>query len=92
MDPLTAKIISLLTLGFGSFVMGLVPAALSRYNLRRNVVLQTVLLCFGAGVLLATSLVHILAEVSDSEGYFSFANHSFLLFDWFRFVKTWKAI
>jgi solute carrier family 39 (zinc transporter), member 1/2/3 len=58
-----AKIVALLALGFGSLLMGLLPAALSRYNLRSNQVLQTVLLCFGAGILLATSLVHMLPEV-----------------------------
>ena len=58
-----AKIVTMLALGFGSLLMGLLPAALSRYNLRSNQILQTVLLCFGAGILLATSLVHILPEV-----------------------------
>ena len=58
-----AKVVTMLALGFGSLLMGLLPAALSRYNLRSNQILQTVLLCFGAGILLATSLVHILPEV-----------------------------
>lgn len=64
MNPDFAKVVAILALGFGSLLMGLLPAALSRYNLRRNQVLQTVLLCFGAGILLATSLVHMLPEVS----------------------------
>lgn len=61
-----AKILALLTLGLGSLVMGMLPAALTGYNLRRTAFLQTVLLCFGAGVLLATSLVHMLPEVRQS--------------------------
>lgn len=58
-----AKIVAVLALGFGSLISGLLPAALSQYNLRRNAILQTILLCFGAGILLATSIVHMLAEV-----------------------------
>jgi solute carrier family 39 (zinc transporter), member 1/2/3 len=58
-----AKTIVMLALGFGSLFMGLLPAVLSRYNLRRNQLLQTILLCFGAGILLATALVHMLPEV-----------------------------
>lgn len=64
MNPDVAKVVTILALGLGSLIAGLLPAALSQYNLRRNLVLQTVLLCFGAGVLLATSLVHMLPEVS----------------------------
>jgi solute carrier family 39 (zinc transporter), member 1/2/3 len=59
----TAKIITIITLGIGSFLCGLLPIPLSRYNLRQNAILQTILLCFGAGILLATSIVHMLAEV-----------------------------
>lgn len=58
-----AKVVTIITLGFGSMLMGLLPAALSRYNLRHNQLFQTILLCFGAGILLATSIVHILPEV-----------------------------
>lgn len=61
-----AKVVVILALGFGSLITGMLPAALSRYNLRQNLVLQTVLLCFGAGILFATSLVHMLPEVSLS--------------------------
>jgi solute carrier family 39 (zinc transporter), member 1/2/3 len=63
MNTDTAKIIAILTLGLGSLISGLLPAALTRYNLHRNGILQTILLCFGAGILLATSIVHMLAEV-----------------------------
>ena len=83
MNTEVAKIVALLTLGFGSFLMGLLPAALSRYNLRRNLVLQTVLLCFGAGILLATSLVHILPEVINFEIYLS--SQFQVLFNYFSY-------
>lgn len=77
MNTEVAKVVALLALGFGSLLLGLIPAALSRYNLQRNLILQTVLLCFGAGILLATSLVHILPEVSDFERFY-FISNSFL--------------
>lgn len=64
MNPDVAKVVAVLALGFGSLLVGLLPAALTRYNLRRNQLFQTVLLCFGAGILLATSVVHMLPEVS----------------------------
>lgn len=64
MGPDFAKFVAILVLGLGSLLMGMLPAALKTYNFRQNQVLQTVLLCFGAGILLATSLVHMLPEVS----------------------------
>lgn len=63
MDVNLAKIIVVFVLGFGSMFSGLIPAVLTRYNLRRNPILQTILLCFGAGILLATSIIHMLPEV-----------------------------
>ena len=63
MTPEWAKIITMITLGSGSMIVGLIPAAFTQYNLRRNPILLTFLLCFGAGVLMATSLVHMLPEV-----------------------------
>jgi len=65
MGPDLAKIVVIVTLGLGSLMSGLLPAALSQYHQRRNSILQTILLCFGAGILLATSLVHMLPEVSN---------------------------
>lgn len=58
-----AKIIVMISLGFGSMFVGLLPAALPKRNLRNNPLLLTILLCFGAGVLMATALVHMLPEV-----------------------------
>jgi len=59
-----AKVIVMLALGVGSMVFGLLPAAFTSYNLRRNPLFFSVLLCFGAGVLMATAIVHMLPEVS----------------------------
>jgi solute carrier family 39 (zinc transporter), member 1/2/3 len=64
MSPEYAKILTMVSLGIGSFGFGLLPAAFKNYNLRRNPLFLTFLLCFGAGILMATSLVHILPEVS----------------------------
>jgi zinc transporter 1/2/3 len=50
-------------------LVGLLPAAFTRYNLRKNPLLFTFLLCFGAGILMATSLVHMLPEVSEDLGH-----------------------
>lgn len=58
-----AKVVSLLFLGVGSFIVGLLPAGISRRNLRSHPIILTGLLCFGAGVLMATALVHMLPEV-----------------------------
>lgn len=64
MGPDFAKFVAILVLGLGSLLMGMLPAAINTHGLRRHQVVQTVLLCFGAGILLATSLVHMLPEVS----------------------------
>jgi ABC-type uncharacterized transport system permease subunit len=65
MDASSAKIVSIVSLGLGSLVAGLLPAAFTKSKLRRNSIVQTILLCFGAGILLSTALVHILPEVND---------------------------
>lgn len=67
MDEEWAKVVALSALGFGTMLIGLAPAGFSRYTLRQNPLLYTVLLCFGAGVLMATALVHMLPEVSESQ-------------------------
>ncbi|CRK97788.1 CLUMA_CG011167, isoform A [Clunio marinus] len=68
MNPDVAKVVTAIALGFGALIIGLLPAAISQYNFRRSLLLQTILLCFGAGILLATSLVHILPEVREDLG------------------------
>ncbi|XP_055698723.1 zinc transporter ZIP3 isoform X2 [Phlebotomus papatasi] len=59
------KILAMFVLGAGSFFIGMLPAWLSRRQQRNHPLLISVLLCFGAGVLLATSLVHMLPEVRE---------------------------
>lgn len=61
-----AKILAILLLGGGSFFVGMLPGYLNRRFQERHQLTITFLLCFGAGVLLATSLVHILSEVQES--------------------------
>lgn len=64
-SPNHAKIIAMLALGAGSIIFGLLPAILRVSERRRKPLLISNLLCFGAGVLLATSLVHMLPEVRE---------------------------
>uniref|UniRef100_T1H0I6 Zinc/iron permease n=1 Tax=Megaselia scalaris TaxID=36166 RepID=T1H0I6_MEGSC len=56
-----AKVLALSVLGLGSLIFGLLPSCtrIGRYPL-----VTSVLLCFGAGVLLATSLVHMLPDTT----------------------------
>lgn len=58
-----AKLLSILALGVGSFVAGILPLFIAQRNRVRFPALISFLLCFGAGVLLATALVHMLPEV-----------------------------
>lgn len=58
------KFLAMIFLGIGSFISGLLPIAISQESRRRFPLLISVLLCFGAGVLLATALVHMLPDVS----------------------------
>ena len=59
------KILATLLLGGGSFLSGMLPACISSRNQRRFPLTISVMLCFGAGVLLATAMVHILPEVIE---------------------------
>ncbi|XP_062554165.1 zinc transporter ZIP3-like [Armigeres subalbatus] len=58
-----AKLLAILALGLGSFISGILPLFCSQRNRERFPALISFLLCFGAGVLLATALVHMLPEV-----------------------------
>lgn len=60
-----AKLLAILALGVGSFVSGILPLFIAERNRARFPALISFLLCFGAGVLLATALVHMLPEVRD---------------------------
>lgn len=57
------KILAMAVLGVGSFIAGLLPALISERNRRRFPLTTSLMLCFGAGILLATALIHILPEV-----------------------------
>lgn len=65
MDKDNTKILTMLALGGGSLIFGLLPAFFTRTNRRRQPLLISNLLCFGAGVLLSTSLIHMLPEVRE---------------------------
>lgn len=68
MNPDSAKILAMLALGGGCLFIGLLPAFITRARRRRQQFAISNLLCFGAGVLLATSLVHMLPEVRENLG------------------------
>lgn len=66
MDSAQSKLLALVCLGVGSIFVGLLPACFTKQSRRQWPLLLSSLLCFGGGVLLATSLVHILPEVRES--------------------------
>lgn len=66
LDADQSKLLAMFLLGGGSFLVGMMPGYLSVRHQERHKVLITILLCFGAGVLLATSIVHILSEVQET--------------------------
>ncbi|KAL6256797.1 hypothetical protein P5V15_011736 [Pogonomyrmex californicus] len=65
-NAVQAKLASMMLIGAGSFVIGIVPACfVSRaHHLQRKLSLSCAL-CFGAGVLLATAILHVLPEVRE---------------------------
>lgn len=65
MDKDNTKILAMLALGGGSLIFGLLPAFFNRPTRRRQPLMISNLLCFGAGVLLSTSLIHMLPEVRE---------------------------
>uniref|UniRef100_A0A182SMA2 Zinc/iron transporter n=1 Tax=Anopheles maculatus TaxID=74869 RepID=A0A182SMA2_9DIPT len=63
-----AKLLAIVVLGFGSFLCGVLPIYISQRNRERYPGVLSFLLCLGAGVLLATAIVHMLPEIRDSLG------------------------
>ncbi|KAH8264202.1 hypothetical protein KR038_004381 [Drosophila bunnanda] len=59
------KVLAMLVLGLGSLLSGMLPAFISERNRQRFPLTTSILLCYGAGILLATALVHILPEVRE---------------------------
>ncbi|XP_017845971.1 zinc transporter ZIP1 [Drosophila busckii] len=60
------KVLAMLVLGLGSLIFGMIPAFISERNRQRFPLTTSLMLCFGAGILLATALVHILPEVREA--------------------------
>ncbi|XP_043492987.1 zinc transporter ZIP3 [Polistes fuscatus] len=61
------KIASIFTIGIGSFIVSIAPACfVSRIRDFQEKLFLSCVLCFGGGVLLATSILHMLPEVRES--------------------------
>lgn len=58
---LEAHVLAILILGVSSFIVGSIPLKLARWS--HQPLLLSFFLCFGGGVLLATSVIHMLGEV-----------------------------
>ncbi|XP_043799448.1 zinc transporter ZIP3-like [Apis laboriosa] len=62
-----AKFVSMIIIGIGSFVVGVAPACfVSRIRYLQQKLLLSCILCFGGGVLFATSILHMLPETRES--------------------------
>lgn len=62
-NAVQAKLASMVLIGAGSFVVGIAPACfVSRARHLQRKLLLSCALCFGAGVLLATAMLHVLPE------------------------------
>ncbi|CAH0548124.1 unnamed protein product [Brassicogethes aeneus] len=70
-DLIVAKIVSMSVLGVVSFILGLLPIKLTKLISIKSVdgdrnLLVSLLLCFGGGVLLFTTFIHLQPEVRSS--------------------------
>ena len=67
MDVTTVKIITMALLGIGGLIFGFLPMKIGQYFFNDDKIWKrtftSVLLCFGGGVIFATSFIHILPEV-----------------------------
>ncbi|CAH1967532.1 unnamed protein product [Acanthoscelides obtectus] len=61
-----SKTLSIVILGVASVIVGVLPACFARQGRRQWPLFLSSLLCFGGGVLLSTSLVHILPEMKEA--------------------------
>lgn len=75
-NAMQAKVASMVLIGAGSFIVGVIPACFVSHveHLQRKLLLSCTL-CFGAGVLLATAILHMLPEVQEN-----LPNHAELVF------------
>lgn len=70
-DVIVAKVVTMCVLGVGSFIVGMLPTCLKRLirlqspDQHKNLTLS-LMLCFGGGVLLYTTFLHLLPEVRES--------------------------
>lgn len=68
---LLAKIVSMIVLGLASFIIGIIPLKIAKYmkmsakNEEKNLLIS-LMLCFGGGVLLFTTFLHLQPEVRES--------------------------
>ncbi|XP_063920392.1 zinc transporter ZIP1-like [Zophobas morio] len=70
-DLILAKAVAMCVLGIGSFAIGILPIKLTKWINIKSVdgdknLLISLLLCFGGGVLLFTTFVHLQPEVRES--------------------------
>ena len=65
---MTTKLITMTLLAVVSLILGFLPLKISKYFINDDNIWKrtftSVLLCFGGGVLFATSFIHMLPEVS----------------------------
>ncbi|VEN49345.1 unnamed protein product [Callosobruchus maculatus] len=61
-----SKATSIVILGVASVIVGVLPACFARQGRRQWPLFLSSMLCFGGGVLLSTSLVHILPEMKEA--------------------------
>ncbi|CAH1112063.1 unnamed protein product [Psylliodes chrysocephalus] len=66
MNLIQSKILSSIILGLSSIFVGILPNCIAQQGRRQWPLFLSSLLCFGGGVLLSTSLVHILPELRES--------------------------
>uniref|UniRef100_A0A1B0C3C6 Uncharacterized protein n=1 Tax=Glossina palpalis gambiensis TaxID=67801 RepID=A0A1B0C3C6_9MUSC len=60
------KVASMFILSLGSLGVSMLPAVIPEYNRARFPLIISLMLCFAAGILLATSMIHILPELSEN--------------------------
>ncbi|XP_066151410.1 zinc transporter ZIP1-like [Euwallacea fornicatus] len=69
-DLIVAKVVAMLVLGLSSFLLGLLPMKLAKLPSFKSIdgdknLLLSLLLCFGGGVLLFTTFIHLQPEVRE---------------------------
>lgn len=69
-DLIVAKVVAMVVLGLSSFLLGLLPLRLAKLTSFKSIdgdknLLLSLLLCFGGGVLLFTTFIHLQPEVRE---------------------------